>query len=207
MSELALTAAIRWGPAGSLLVTSLAIMGSPGPATVSLAAAGSAFGLRRSLGYLTGTIAGTITVLIAVAAGVTAALLALPTLRAIVTAVSAAYILWLAYHIANAPPLTAQTAARNAPSFAAGMLLGLANPKGWVAIAAVFASTRLADSVSTDIAARTAALSVMIILILTAWLVAGASLARLLRDPHRARIINTALAAAMVGATAFAVLR
>lgn len=207
MSELVLAAAIRWGPAGSLLVTSLAIMGSPGPATVSLAAAGSAFGLRRSLGYLTGIIAGTITVLIAVAAGITAALMALSALRTIVIAISAAYILWLAYHIATAPPLTAQAAGGKAPSFAAGMLLGLANPKGWFAIAAVFASTRIAGSVSTDTAAKTAALSMMIILILTAWLIGGVSLARLLRDPHRARIINIALAAAMVGATALAVLR
>jgi threonine/homoserine/homoserine lactone efflux protein len=206
MSELVLAAPIRWGPAGSLLVTSLAIMGSPGPATLSLAAAGSAFGLRRSLGYLTGIITGTITVLIAVAAGIIAALMALPVLRPIVIAISAAYILWLAYHIATAPPLTAQAAAGNAPSFAAGMLLGLANPKGWLAIAAVFASTRIADSVRTDTAAKTAALSMMIILILTAWLIGGVSLARLLHDPHLARIINIALAAAMVGATALAVL-
>ena len=206
MSELVLAAPIQWGAAGSLLVTSLAIMGSPGPATLSLAAAGSAFGLRRSLGYLTGIIAGTITVLIAVAAGIIAALMALPALRPIVIAISAAYVLWLAYHIATAPPLTAQAAGGNAPSFAAGMLLGLANPKGWLAIAAVFASTRIADSVRTDTAAKTAALSMMIILILTAWLVGGVSLARLLRDPHLARIINIALAAAMVGATALAVL-
>lgn len=206
MSELVLAAPIQWGAAGSLLVTSLAIMGSPGPATLSLAAAGSAFGLRRSLGYLTGIIAGTITVLIAVAAGIIAALMALPALRPIVIAISAAYVLWLAYHIATAPPLTAQAACGNVPSFAAGMLLGLANPKGWLAIAAVFASTRIADSVRTDTAAKTAALSMMIILILTAWLVGGVSLARLLRDPHLARIINIALAAAMVGATALAVL-
>lgn len=206
MSELVLSAPIQWGAAGSLLVTSLAIMGSPGPATLSLAAAGSAFGLRRSLGYLTGIIAGTITVLIAVAAGIIAALMALPALRPIVIAISAAYVLWLAYHIATAPPLTAQAACGNVPSFAAGMLLGLANPKGWLAIAAVFASTRIADSVRTDTAAKTAALSMMIILILTAWLVGGVSLARLLRDPHLARIINIALAAAMVGATALAVL-
>lgn len=47
----------------------------------------------------------------------------------------------------------------------------------------------------------------LIVLIMTAWLMAGVSLAPLLRDPHRARIVNTALAAAVVGATALAVLR
>jgi threonine/homoserine/homoserine lactone efflux protein len=47
---------------------------------------------------------------------------------------------------------------------------------------------------------------VMIVLINAAWLLAGASLAPLLRDARRARIVNTALAVVLVGATALAVL-
>src|SRR5919201_5370868 len=97
-------AAVRWDALGTLLLTSLAIMGSPGPATISLTAAGSAYGVRRSAGYLTGIVAGTTAVLIAVATGITAALLAVPALRTALIAASAAYILWLAYHIATAPP-------------------------------------------------------------------------------------------------------
>ena len=201
-----LVATIHWGSAGPLVVTSLAIMGSPGPATISLTAAGSAYGVRRSLAYLVGIIVGTTIVLVAVATGITATLLAVPALRAVLTAFSAAYILWLAYHVATAPPLAAETAASDAPSLAGGVLVGVANPKAWVAIAAVFASARLADTATTDAAAKIAVLTVMIILICTTWLIAGASLARLLRDPHRARIVNTALAAALVGATALAVL-
>jgi threonine/homoserine/homoserine lactone efflux protein len=85
-------------------------------------------------------------------------------------------------------------------------VLGVANPKGWVAMAAVFASARLADTAATDAAAKTAVLAVMIVLIMTVWLIAGASLAPMLRDPQRARIVNVALAVALVGATAAAVL-
>lgn len=191
----------------ALILTSLAIMGSPGPATISLTATGSAFGVRRSLGYLIGIVLGTTLVLIAVATGITAALLAVPAIRSILIATSGAYILWLAYHIATAPPLAAKTAAADAPSLAGGTLLGVANPKAWVAIAAVFASARLVDSATADAAAKTVVLSVMIVLIMTAWLIAGASLAPILRDPHRARIVNTALAAALVAATGLAVLR
>src|SRR5438105_1626716 len=200
-----LLAAIRWGSAGPLLVTSLAIMGSPGPATISLTAAGSAFGVRRSLAYLAGIVAGTTIVLVAVATGITATLLAVPALRVVLLAISAAYILWLAYHIATAPPL-AGTEASDAPSLAGGTLLGVANPKAWVAIAAVFASTRLADTAAMDAAAKIALLTVMIVLINTVWLIAGASLAPMLRHPRRARVINVALAAALVGATALALL-
>jgi threonine/homoserine/homoserine lactone efflux protein len=84
-------------------------------------------------------------------------------------------------------------------------VLGVANPKAWVAIAAVFASARLVDSATADAAAKTVVLSVMIVLIMGAWLIAGASLAPLLRDPQRARIINAVLAVALVAATALAV--
>jgi threonine/homoserine/homoserine lactone efflux protein len=163
--------------------------------------------MRRSLGYLLGVIAGTTIVLVAVATGVTATILAVPALRAVLIGISAAYIVWLAYHVATAPPLATQTAAAAAPSLVGGTLLGVANPKAWVAIAAVFASARLADTAMTDAAAKLAVLGVMIVLIMAAWLIAGASFASMLRDPDRARIINTALAAALVGATALAILR
>jgi threonine/homoserine/homoserine lactone efflux protein len=84
--------------------------------------------------------------------------------------------------------------------------LGVANPKAWVAIAAVFASARLAADATTDAAAKIAVLSVMIIVINASWLVAGKSLAPLLRDPRRARMVNLSLAITLIAATALAVL-
>jgi threonine/homoserine/homoserine lactone efflux protein len=198
-------AAIQWGSLAPLVLASAAIMGSPGPATISLVAMVAAYGVRRSLPYVCGLIVGSAFVLVAVASGVTATLLAVPDVRSLVIAVSAAYILWLAYHIATAPPLSAERAAAAAPSLAGGTVLGVANPKGWVAIAAVFASARLADGAAADAAAKTAVLAAMIVAIMSAWLLAGASLAPILREPRRARIINAALAAALVAATALAV--
>jgi threonine/homoserine/homoserine lactone efflux protein len=207
MADAAVVAAIRWGAVAPLLLTSLAIMGSPGPATISLVAAGSARGVRRSLPYLIGIIAGTVVVLAAVATGITAALFALPVIGSVLLWASAAYLLWLAYHIATAPPLPERGAgAAGGFSFAGGTFLGVANPKGWVAIAAVFASARLADSAAADAAAKFAALTAMIVLICATWLVAGTSIAPLLRHPVRARVVNVTLAAAVVGATALAVL-
>lgn len=206
-SEAVLAEAVQWGSAGPLLLTSLAVMGSPGPATISLTAAGSAYGVRRSIGYLAGIIAGTTAVLVAVASGITVTLLTVPALRVVLVSISAAYILWLAYHIATAPPLAAQQETAKAPSLAGGTLLGIANPKAWVAIAAVFASARLAVSATADAAAKVALLAAMIVLISTAWLVAGATLAPLLRHPVRARVINVVLATALVGATVLALVR
>ena len=195
---------VHWGAAGALLLTSAAVMGSPGPATISLTAAGSAYGVRRSAGYLAGIVAGTTIVLIAVATGVTAALLAVPALRVALVAVSVAYLLWLAYHVATAPPLAERSAEARAPKFAGGLLLGVANPKAWVAIAAVFASVRIAEAAAGDAAVKLVLLTGMIVVINVVWLIAGATLAPLLRDPRRSRVVNVALAVALVAATALA---
>ena len=206
MPETLLVAGIRWGGVGPLVLISLAIMGSPGPATISLLASGSALGIRRSFQYLIGIIAGTTVVLLAVTTGITTVLLAVPAIGRILAAISAAYILWLAYRIATAPPLSEHTAASHAFSLSGGALLGVANPKAWVAIGAAFASGRLADATTTDAAAKIAVLTAAIIGICTTWLVAGTSIAPLLRNPRRSRVVNVALAAALIGATALAVL-
>lgn len=197
---------IRWGSVGPLLFISLTIMGSPGPATISLMAAGAAYGVRLPLPYLIGIVAGTTIVLLAVATGITVALLTVPAIGSILIWISAAYILWLAYQIAATPPRSAPTAASSTFSVAGGALLGIANPKAWVAIAAVFASGHLADDTTTDAAAKVVVLTAMIFAICAIWLVAGTSIAPLLRDRRRARVVNAALAMALVGATALAVL-
>src|SRR5258708_7748270 len=85
---------------------------------------------------------------------------------------------------------------------AGGMLRGVANPKAWIAITAVFASARLAPSPLTDALAKTLTLTLMAILICTGWLLAGAPLAPVLRNPRVSRIMNITLAVILVGATA-----
>jgi threonine/homoserine/homoserine lactone efflux protein len=54
----------------ALFTAALALMGSPGPATLSSAAAGAAYRLR-AVPYVLGISLGTITVMVLVAAGVT----------------------------------------------------------------------------------------------------------------------------------------
>lgn len=184
----------------SLIVASLVVMGSPGPSTISVTAVGAAFGLQRSIGYLSGLIAGTIAVLLAVATGVVTLLLAMPPLAPVLLAASAVYILYLASQIATAPPPSKPDAAAAAPAFAGGVLLAIANPKAYVAIAAVFAGSPL------DGALKTAILGGMIALIHLGWWLAGAAFSRVFHDPVWSRRVNAAFAAALVATTVFAVM-
>ena len=185
----------------ALFLSAAVIMGSPGPSTMSVTASGAAYGLRRSLNYAAGLIIGTAAVLLAVATGIFALLLSVPGLEPAFRYASALYMLYLAWKIATAPPLSGQAAMSLAPSLTAGFLLAVANPKAYVAIAAVFAGSILGPFV------KTAILTAMIIVIHLCWLFAGASLSRLLRNPQSARAVNVGFALTLAGMTALSLLR
>jgi threonine/homoserine/homoserine lactone efflux protein len=191
----------------TLVLASAVVMGSPGPSTISVVAVAAAYGLRRSLRYVLGLILGTTAVLVAVAAGVVAMLRSMPGLDPLLTGAATVYILYLAFRIATAPPLSAQAQNVLAPSFAAGLLLAIANPKAYLAIAAVFAGSTLAeDSGALDAMLKVLVLATMILVIHVSWLLAGASFAGLLRDPARSRIVNVLFAVILLGTAIFPLL-
>lgn len=194
-----------WQPIIELILPSLVIMGSPGPSTISVTAMGAAFGFRRSLPYALGLVLGAITVLGIVAAGAFTLILSVPHGAQVFGAVSAVYLLYLAFRIATAPPLQSARGAAASPSFLAGFLLAIANPKAYLAIAAVFAGTTIdAADHARDTIAKLAVLSVTIVIIHGGWLAAGASLSRALGDPRSSWVINLSLAALLVVMTGLA---
>jgi threonine/homoserine/homoserine lactone efflux protein len=195
-----------WQQLLALVLASAVVMGSPGPSTISITAVAAAFGLRDSLRYALGLILGTMAVLLAVATGILAVLTSVPKLAPLLAIASAAYILYLAFKIATAPPLSARAGGAAVPTFLGGLLLAVANPKAYVAIAAVFAGTSSSASASDlGIPGKLAVLALMIVAIHILWLLAGAAFARFLRRPLTSRIINLIFAATLVLTTALAV--
>lgn len=194
-----------WQQLLALVLAATVVMGSPGPATISVTAIGAAFGLRNSLRYAWGIILGTVAVLLVVATGITAILTSMPGVAPVLAVASAAYILYLAYKIATAPPLAARGSGAVLPTFLGGFLLAVANPKAYVAIAAVLAgSATAAGADALGVPARLAVLTLMIVAIHVLWLLAGAAFARTLRQPQASRIINLVFAATLVLTTALA---
>lgn len=190
-------------PSLSLVVTALVVMGSPGPATVSVTAVGAAFGIRRSLRYLGGVVVGTVAVLVAVVVGLGSLLTAHPHLTPVLVGLSVAYLLHLAYRIATAPPLPAAGDRLDPPGWTGGLVLAVANPKAYAAIASVVAGADpgpVAETLTT-----TLVLVALIVLVHLGWLVAGVCLTAALRRPRLARLINASLALALLGSTVPAV--
>jgi len=174
-------------------------MGSPGPATMSLAATGTAYGFRRGLLFMLGIDFGTSTVLLLVAFGVTGLVLSIPGVTPILATAAALYILYLAYKIATDPPLTNGNAAEAAPKLLNGYLLAIANPKAYAAIGTVFSSFVLIEHEPIfDAVVKFGILVCMIFLINSVWLGVGASLAGLFRSPTASRLINVSFAILLV---------
>ncbi|CDX38317.1 conserved membrane hypothetical protein [Mesorhizobium sp. ORS 3359] len=201
-----LGAAQPWQQVLALVVAATVVMGSPGPATISVTAVGAAFGLRPSLGYTSGVVLGTMAVLLAVAAGIFGLLISVPGVAQVLAIFSAAYILYLAFKIATAPPLAERGSTATKPDFLGGFTLAVANPKAYVAIAAVFAGA-VSQADALGVSTRLLVLAAMIVAIHVVWLLAGTAFARFLRHPRASRIINLVFAATLVLTTLLAALR
>lgn len=181
------------------ILAGLALAGSPGPATLSLAATGAAFGARRGFAYMTGINLGMVGVMAITASGVVSLLLALPGATPLVTVLAGGYFLYLAFRIATAPPLSELDERRKPPSFAAGTFLSLVNPKGYAAMAALFSTFVLVrERLALDAVVKAGVVAVVIILVNLAWLFAGAALTRAFREPRPNRIINVTFAVLLI---------
>ena len=180
-----------------------ALAGSPGPATLSLAATGAAFGARRGLAYMTGIIVGMVAVMTIVASGVIGIVLAVPGATPVVAIVAAVYFVYLALRIATAPPLSDENSQRRQPSFGAGLFLSLVNPKGYAAMAALFSGFMLIpERLALDAVAKILVLVAIITAVNIAWLYAGAALTRFFREPRTNRIINVSFAILLIASLA-----
>ncbi len=189
------------------VLAGFALLGSPGPATLSLAATGAAFGAHRGLGYMAGIVIGMIVLMCIIATGVTGVMLALPGAMPVVATLAAAYIVYLAYRIATAPPLEEATNRRRQPSFIGGVFLSLVNPKAYAVTAALFSGFVLVEErLHWDAVLKVIILVPTLIVVNLAWLSAGAALTRFAREPGINRAINVTFAVLLVASVAFALL-
>ncbi|MEI2385328.1 LysE family translocator [Breoghania sp. JC706] len=187
------------------VLAGLALTGSPGPNTLSLAAVGAAYGFRRGILYMIGLLAGMVLVMAITATGLGGLMLAIPGVAPVVTALAVAYFLYLAWKIASAPPLERTSDIDRAPSFRGGVFLSLVNPKAYAAMAALFSGFVLfATNAEIDLAAKVVALAAIIALVNVFWLSAGSALTTLFRDPRASRVINIGFAVLLLASLAFA---
>jgi threonine/homoserine/homoserine lactone efflux protein len=189
------------------ILAALALCGSPGPATVSLAATGAAFGGRRGFLYMSGIDAGMLVVMSVTAGGVTGLVLAIPGAKPVVGILASLYFVHLAWRIAMAPPLSASSPEHREPSFLAGVALSLINPKGYAAMAALFSGFVLVQGrADLDVVLKLTVLIVIVVSVNAAWLLSGTVLTGYFRKPRTSRVINVTFAVLLIASVGAAFL-
>ena len=184
-----------------------ALAGSPGPNTLSLAAVGAAFGWRRGLAYMCGLTLGMVFVIALVGSGVASLIFLIPGAAPVVTALAAAYFLYLAWRIATAPPLSQNHTDARPPSWMAAVFVSLANPKAYAAMAAMFSGfVLIRGHALADAGVKSVLLMTVVISVNIVWLLAGSALTPFFRDPVTSRALNVGFAIALLVSITFAVL-
>ncbi len=172
---------------------------TPGPGVLTTAGVGSGFGWRAGLVFLAGLFVGTNAVAIAVISGLTAIVFAVPYLRETLGVLSIAYFVYLASRIAFAGSKIAFIESEQAPGFVNGVLLQLINPKAYAVNTFIFTEFPFyPESLWIEVALKFLIVNLIWAPVHLLWLRAGVTLRRLDLAPERQRLINIAMATALL---------
>jgi threonine/homoserine/homoserine lactone efflux protein len=173
---------------------------TPGPNNMMLLASGVNFGLARSVPHILGISVGFGVMVALVGGGLMAVFDAFPVIHDILRWGGAAYLVYLAWRIAqSAPPEPGEAATTKRPmSFLAAAAFQWLNPKAW--IMAIGAITTYLPPQATALAVVTLAtiLAVVNTPCVVVWAAFGVGLRRFLRQPSQVRIFNVTMAVLLV---------
>lgn len=121
----------------TLLTFATAMSFTPGPNTMLATALAANFGMRRTWRFIVAVPTGWTLMMIACGLGLGALVFALPWLRSAVKAIGVAYLVWLAWKLANTRALAPAAAARMQVGFWQGVALQFVNIKAWMLALAI----------------------------------------------------------------------
>lgn len=188
---------------GAFVLFVVAMTATPGAGNLAMLALGQRVGYLGAMPFLVGVVCGGVAIDVLVALGLGELYEASPDAALVLKFCGTAYILYLAWKVMrmHAQPADGPLRMR----FWEGLILHPLNPKTWAMAVSAFAQfvdpagPRLEQTVwyvATFLAGM--------VLFHSMWGLAGAALMRLLRTPSLRLGINTAMVAAMVGATLYA---
>lgn len=181
------------------------LIATPGPGVMGAAGMGAAYGLRPALRFITGLCLGQLVVIALVVSGIAAAVLAVPAIRLVLLGLSTCYLLYLAAKIAFAGTTVQFIQTGRAPGVMSGFLLQPINPKAYVVNATLFSGFAIyPEAYWLEVGLKLLVLNVIWVPIHVAWAYAGVTLERLSLAPRTQRLINAAMALAMLAVVALA---
>lgn len=186
----------------SFAVFAASQVGTPGPANMALLATGARYGFRAALPFVAGVALGKQLIIWPIGFGLMELAERAPWIFEALKWASAAYIIWLAWKVANLRLGTVSRAA--APGFWAGLIVHPLNPKAWAMIVGGFTNF-VAPGTDPVIATFTIA-AVLLgcqIAFHPMWTLAGDKIARTLAGTPAEPYLMYTLAAATVASVLF----
>jgi len=170
---------------------------TPGPNNLMLMASGANFGFRRTVPHMLGIGLGMPLMVVLVGIGIMQMFDAWPQSHTILKVVSVAYLLYLAWKIANASPPDNATTEGKPMTFLQSAAFQWVNPKAWtMALSAITLYANDRDLLAVLWVAG-AYVSVSFIST-TSWTAMGQQLRQLLKNPVRLKVFNLVMAILLV---------
>jgi threonine/homoserine/homoserine lactone efflux protein len=181
----------------------LATSATPGPNNAMAAASGATWGIRRTWWHILGIAVGFPVMFVGVALGAGDLLERHPVVHEVLRWVGAAYMLWLAWHIAMADPAgaTAGGQGRGRPlRFHEAALFQWVNPKAWIIVVGALATYTRAEGEALLLQVLLLAAIFFLVCIpsVLLWTAIGAGVARLFKTARSIRVFNWAMAVLLV---------
>ena len=178
--------------------TLFAIAGSftPGPNNIMLTASGANFGFRRTLPHILGICIGFPLMVTAVGLGLGRLFEEVPVTHSVLKLAGSAYLLWLAWRIAQAGSVDRPDAAARPLSFFQAAAFQWVNPKAWImAMGAVSTFTLAGQEMLPQVLTIAAIFTVVSVPSATVWTLLGIGIARILTSPAGLRVFNLGMGA------------
>ena len=172
---------------------------TPGPNNAMMLASGLNYGFARSLPHLFGITCGFTFMIFATGMGLHAVFEQMPMLQVILKYGGAVYLLWLAWRLAHAAPMSAEQAILSRPmGFFGAAAFQWINPKAWVMSVGALTTYLPSGFKVVDVALLAGVFGVIGIFCVGSWVVFGVAMRRVLQDARSVRIFNVVMALALV---------
>jgi threonine/homoserine/homoserine lactone efflux protein len=172
---------------------------TPGPNNTMILASGLNYGFVRSLPHLFGICCGFAFMIFATGMGLHAVFEQVPVLQVILKYAGALYLLWLAWKLAHAAPMSGEQAALSRPmGFFGAAAFQWVNPKAWVMSLSALTTYLPPGFGMADAAMLAGVFWVIGIVCVGCWALFGVAMRRVLQEPRAVRVFNLLMALALV---------
>ncbi|MFC6477546.1 LysE family translocator [Pseudomonas asuensis] len=170
---------------------------TPGPNNMMLLASGVNYGFRRTLPHMFGISLGHMVMVVTMGLGLGQLFSLYPSLHTVLKVVATAYLLYLAWKIANAAPPTPKQASGKPFGFQAAAFQWV-NPKAWVMAIGAVTTYLPVQNFNSNLLLIAMLFALINLPSVSLWTLFGMALRTLLNSPMRLRVFNWTMAALLV---------